>query len=150
MKGNRLGLTVISGLAVGSTPGREPQRIALSLVHPRERIDIPVTAIYRIESHGAITFWDQETGTIWESPHPHVEVWLSRAVRERIYRLTRHIVDESMEIVVGGECVSRPIVREPLGLQPCFQISADDLAEARALAYRLRMGWREAGPRAVC
>jgi hypothetical protein len=144
MKSNRLGLTVIPGLAIGSEP---PQRIALSLVHPRERIDIPVGAIRRIEAREEFTLW--EKGKLWMFRSPRVEVSVIQAIRDQIRRLTKDIVDEPMEIVVAGECVARPIVREPLGSQECFQISASDLAEAHALAHRLRAKWSKAHLRVI-
>jgi preprotein translocase subunit SecD len=62
--------------------------------------------------------------------------------------LTRKIVGEALEVFVGGECVASPIVREPLCGEASFQISANDLAEAEALAQRLRIGWSKAGPKA--
>jgi len=62
-------------------------------------------------------------------------------VRARIYKLTSQIVDDALEIVVVGEVVSRPIVREPLGTWKGFVISANDMDEATALAAKLRQGW---------
>jgi preprotein translocase subunit SecD len=119
-------------------------------VHPRGCIDIPVAAIQRIEALETMTFYDRETGSLSTASCPRVEIWLDAHMRARIYRLTRRIIDEPLDIVVGGECVSRPIVREPLGTQSSFRISASDLAEAEALAQRLRMGWRRADLRVVC
>jgi len=140
-RANRPELTVIPGRAVGNTP---PARIALSLVHSRERIDIPVNAILCIEAHGEITFCERGTKKLWTFRHPHVEVCFAPTIHDRICRLTRQIVGEPMEIIVGGECVSQPIVREPLCGQR-FRISAYDLAEAHVLAHRLRTGWSRPG-----
>jgi hypothetical protein len=146
MSGNRLGLKLIRGHGSESA---HVERIALSLVHPRERIDIPVSAILRIEAHGEIAFTEQGTGRPWISPNPHVEICFAEAIRERICQLSRQILDQPWDIVVGGEVVASAIVREPLCSQACFQISANDLAEAHALAHRMRTGWSKAGPRAV-
>ena len=118
------------------------ERLALSLVHPRERIDVPVDAIVRITAYG-------EGQAPWPFHSPHVHVCFNSAIRERIRRLTQHIVDEAMDIVVCGECVSSPIVREPLGEDSCFRISAFNLPEAQALADRMRTGWMKNGPRVV-
>jgi len=49
-------------------------------------------------------------------------------------------VDQPLDIVVGCEVVSRPVIREPMGVSPCFQITANDAAEADAIARMLRSG----------
>jgi hypothetical protein len=141
MRGNRLGLTLIRGLGRADAPRG---RIALSLVHPRGRIDVPISAIRSIEAHAEQTFFIQPV----TSSRPHVEVYVSPAIRARMWWLTRQIIDQPLEIIVDGECVSTSIVREPLG-GPSFHISAFDFAEAQALAERLRVGWSKPGPRAV-
>ena len=146
MRGNRLGLTIIPGFGRTDEPR---ERIALSLIHPRGRIDVPVSAIRRIEAHAEQTFFIQDTGKPVTSSRPHVEVDVSPAIRARMWCLTRKIIGEPLKIVVDGECVSAPIVREPLGAQPSFHISAADFAEAQALAERLRVGWSKPSPRAV-
>ena len=125
-------LTVIAG------SGRT-ERIALSLVHPSGRIDIPVTAIQSIEAHEYSRFSKR-------LPHPHVEVNLRFDIRARLRKLTRAIVGEPLEIFVDGKSVSKPIVREPLG---DLSISAFDLDEANALAAQLRARCGISGPRAV-
>jgi preprotein translocase subunit SecD len=146
MRGNRLGLTLIRGFGRTDPPRG---RAALSLVHPRGRIDVPVNAIRRIEAHAEQTFFIQDTWQPVTYSRPYVEVYVSPAIRARMWWLTRQIIDEALEIIVDGECVSAPIVREPLGSQPSFHISAFDFAEAQALAERLRVGWRKPGPHAV-
>jgi preprotein translocase subunit SecD len=45
-----------------------------------------------------------------------------------------------MEIVVDCRAISKPVVREPLCTGPCFQLSANDIFEANALAQRLKTG----------
>jgi len=136
MGSNRLGLTVVHGLPASGVP---PERVAFSLVHARERIDVPISAIGGIEVQ---TLTLCEGGKLWTCESPHVAVLIAAAVRERIYRLTRQIVDEPLEIVVGGECICTPVVREPLGVQPTLRISAYDLADAEDIARRLRTRWR--------
>jgi hypothetical protein len=137
MERNRRDLRVVQG-------GRSAPavRLALSLVHPRGRIDIPVDAIVWIVAYG-------EGQGPWPFHNPHVEVCFAPAIRKRIYDLTQHIVDEPMDIVVCGERISSPIVREPLGQDSSFRISAYDLAEAQELADQMRTGWMKAGPRVI-
>jgi len=125
-------LTVIAG------SGRT-ERIALSLVHPSGRIDAPVEAIYSIEAREYSRFSTR-------FPLPNVEVNLRFDIRARIYRLTRGIVGEPLEILVDGKSVSQPIVREPLR---DLSISASDLEEANALAAQLRARCGITGPRPV-
>ncbi len=137
MEKSRRNLKVVKGGR--STPA---VRLALSLVHPRERIDVPVAAIVRIVAYA-------ERQGPWPFHNPHVGVWLVASIHERIYRLTRRIVDEPMDIVVCGECISSPVVREPLGPELPIRISAWDFAEAQALADLMRKGWLKAGPRLV-
>jgi preprotein translocase subunit SecD len=143
MTGKRPELRIVGGW--GSAPAG---RIALSIVHPRERIDIPVSEIVRIDAHEDSP-WTADSGGSWPMRHPCVEVSFTQAIRDRICRLTQQIVDEPMEIIVGGECVSSPVVREPLCTQASFYISASDFAEALALAHQMRTGWTRAGPRAI-
>ena len=118
--------------------------IALSLRHPKGSVDVPVSAIGRVEAAATIAVRNTETGQIREYPNPHVEVCFAKEVRERICDMTRQIVDQPMEIVIDCKTVSRPIVREPLCTDPCFQISASDLAEATSLAQRIRSGTNRA------
>jgi len=114
--------------------------IALSLVNPKSRIDIPASAVLRADAQATLSVRNTETGAVHEYPNPHVEVCFSGDISERICRLTRQIVGEPLEIVVGCETVTKPIVREPLCTRPCFQISTSDLAEATVLAKRIRNG----------
>jgi preprotein translocase subunit SecD len=134
--------------------GRSPddalaERIALSLVHARARIDIPVSAIVRIEALEEFNYFVPETGQHLKVPQPHVEVCFKQEIHDRICQLTRHIIDEPLDIIVGGERICSPIVREPLCSQEAFVIHIYDLSEAHALAHRMRAGWIKSGPRAV-
>ena len=55
-------------------------------------------------------------------------------IRERIYRLCKQIVGDPQEIVLDGEGVVRPAVREPLGIHESISISQQDYEDAIALA----------------
>jgi preprotein translocase subunit SecD len=113
--------------------------IALSLVHGQNRIDIPVSAIRRIEAHATQTFVVTETKQKREFPLPHVKFCYAADIQKRICQLTRQIVEQPMDLVVDCETISKPVVREPL-CGPCLQISANDFMEANALAQRLKTG----------
>ena len=133
---SRASLRVLDGLPISGVPA---DRIALSLVHPRERIDIAISAIRWIEArrykiHGS------GKGS-WISRYPFVEICLAPYVGERIYRLTKQIVGESLEFLVNGESISKPVVREPLGIHESLAISLWDYEEAAALANRLSARW---------
>lgn len=146
MTGNRQDFEVIQG---GCPSGASVERIALSLVHPRGHVHIPISAILRIEASGEVVFAG-ERGWPVSFPIPHVEIWVTPPIREQIHCLTREIVDQTVAIFVAGQCIMSPMIREPLcGAGSSFQLSANDLAEAQTLAERLRTGWRAAGPRLV-
>jgi hypothetical protein len=91
MTGPRPRLSVVEG---GRTNDDDVERIALSLVHSRVRIDIPVTAIVLIEAFGEITFANQKSGEQRTVHHPHVEVSFTQEYLDRILRLTKQIVDQ--------------------------------------------------------
>jgi preprotein translocase subunit SecD len=120
----------------------QSERIAISfVVHERKRLDIPVSALVRVEAGATKTFAD-ERGWSVTYDLPHVEIWLAPSLQARLRDFTVDIIGEEMEILVGGRCISRPVVREPLGNEPSVQLSANDFAEAQALAAKLRTGWR--------
>jgi hypothetical protein len=108
--------------------------IAVSLVNPKGRIDIPVSAITRVEAMAALTFRNKETGKIFQDPSPHVELCYTEDVHQRICQLTRQIVGQPLVVVINCETATKPIVREPLCSRPCLDISTNDVAEATALA----------------
>jgi preprotein translocase subunit SecD len=114
--------------------------IAVSLVNPAGRIDVPASAIVRVEARATIAFRNSETGEIFEDPTPHVELCLSEDIRQRVCRLTQQIVGQPLAVVVDCETVTKPIIREPLCNLPCFNITAGDMAEANTLAQRIRRG----------
>lgn len=113
--------------------------IALSLLHGQSRIDIPASAILRIEAQATQTFFITETQQERVFQLPHVELCYTAEIQKRICQLTRQIIEQPMSIVVDCETVSRPVVREPL-CGRCLQISANDIFEANALAQRLKKG----------
>jgi preprotein translocase subunit SecD len=116
--------------------------VALSFVHKEDRIDVPTNAVLRIKAYATITIVDPATRRRTELPSPSVELCLSKEVRDQIHRLTSRIIDQPLDIVVGCEVVASPVVREPMGTLPCFQITASDAADAAALADKLRSGSR--------
>jgi hypothetical protein len=118
-------------------------RIAFSLVHPRGRIDVALTDVLAIEALPDVTFSSPD-GPVTFNAAPHVEVALTPHIGARLLRLTRDIVGDTIDIVVGGGIVSSPIVQEPLGWQGAFHIKVSDMKEAEALAAKLLKGW--AGP----
>ena len=114
--------------------------IALSLVHGQDRIDIPASAITRIEAHATQTFTFTDTQETRTFPLSGVELCFTAEIGEQICRLTRRIIEQPMSIVVDCEIVSSPVVREALCKMPCFRITANDIQEANALAQRLKHG----------
>ena len=113
--------------------------IALSLLHGQSRIDIPASAILRIEAQATISFINNETNERRDFPSPHVELCYTAEIQKRICQLTRQIIEQPMSFVVDCEIISRPVVREPL-CGRCLRISANDIFEANALAQRLKKG----------
>ena len=138
-------IAMMTAAATGFGTGfANAEDIALSLVHDKGRIDIPVSAVGRVDASATFTFRNTETGKVHEYPDPHVDVCYAKDIQERICQLTQQIVGEPMAIVIDCETVSRPIVHEPLCGYPCFEISANDIAEATALAKRIRNGTNKA------
>jgi len=136
---------MMTAAAIGFAPAfAKAEDIAVSLVSPKGRIDIPVSAINRVEARATIAFRNTDTGKVHEYPDPHVEICFSADIRQRICDLTRQIVGQPMEVVVECAAITKPIVREPLCTRPCFQISANDIAEANSLAQRIRRGSNKA------
>ncbi len=113
--------------------------IALSLIHRQDRIDVPVSAVRRIEARAKQTFVNTETKKNHEFPLPHVELCYAANIQKKICQLTQQILEKPMDLVVDCETISKPVVREPL-CGPCLQISANDFTEANALAQRLKTG----------
>jgi hypothetical protein len=135
---------VVDGRPIGEIP---TDRIALSFVHPTERIDVPISAIRWIEPR-ACKFYNWGKKSI-VSRLPFVEICLAPYIRERIYRLTKTIVGEAIEIVIDGKCIIKPVIREPLGVHQSLSISEIYYEDAVALADRLRARWSETGPKLV-
>jgi hypothetical protein len=144
MAPDRSHLKIVHVLAPGKLPD---ERIALSLVHPRGRIDVPVSVIRSIEAREEHVFGTRNGP--FKLAAPHVEIRLTPAVSSRLYELTRQIVGEPLETVVGGKTICKAIVHEPLGRRGHIWISASDFDEARTLAERLRERWSKVGLRLV-
>jgi hypothetical protein len=135
---------VVDGRPVGEIPSH---RIALSLVHPIERIDVAISAIEWIEPRQSKCY--SRGKNLWIATRPFVEVRIVPYIRERIYRLSKKVIGDRLDIVIDGESVVRPIVYEPLGIQDCISISQNDYEDAVALADRLRTRWSRSEPRLV-
>jgi preprotein translocase subunit SecD len=138
-----IGVAMATTVAFGSTHAED---IALSLVRPTDRIDIPTSAITRVEALAKKTFRNVVTGEPYQIEDPRVQICYSEEVRRRICQLTRRIVGQLLEIVVACKTVSKPVVREPVCSETCFEISRTDLAEATALAQQIRSGTKTACP----
>jgi preprotein translocase subunit SecD len=116
------------------------EEIAVSFVHAKGRVDVPVSALDRVQAYPTLKFRSSETGAVREFPDPHVEICVTKELKERICDLTKNVVGEATAVVVDCETVTKPIVREALCARSCFSVSANDLKEANALAQRIRRG----------
>ncbi len=114
-------------------------RIALSLVHPRERIDIPVKDVLAIEALAEVTYFCPETQVFKTYESASVRLDFNPGISARIYRLTSCIIEQPLDVVVAGEMICSPIVREPLSSG--FRIHLFDFADAKAFAAKIRKGW---------
>jgi preprotein translocase subunit SecD len=143
---SRLGAVCVISVAllcVGKSTASADE-IALSLVNPEGRIDIPVSALEQVKARPTFAVRNSETGVVHEYPDPHVELCVSNEFKQRICALTKRIVGQVMAVVVDCETVTKPIVREPLCMRSCFEIGANDVSEANALAQRIRRGTNRA------
>jgi len=135
-------------IAGAADVARTADRVVLSLVHPRGRIDVPASAVRSIEPRE-----EQEVlldnGALWRIPSPNVELCFTPEIHHRIRRLSAEIVGEALEVVVGGKSIAEPIVQEPLSSLTCFCLSVCDFADAQALAEKMRAGWGRSDLRVV-
>jgi hypothetical protein len=131
--GPRPSFQVIDGLIA---TGARPEKIAFSLVHPSVCINVPISAIHWIEARDCFSF--TVNGVLRTFPDARVEVNLRADMAVRIWRLTREIVGQILEITVDGECVSKPRILEPIGRNGRFQIGMGDLDDAQSLAAKMR------------
>lgn len=115
-------------------------RIALSLLHRRERVDVPVRDVVKIEALADETFYFPQLRVSKTYPSAHVTLALKPDVRACLYRLTRDIVWRPARGCRCWRVICRLIVREPLGIQDAFNIGVVDLAEAKEIAAKLREG----------
>ena len=140
----RLGvLFILAATAFGAGESiASAEDIALSLVNPKGQIDVPVSAVTRVQPYRKHTFRNTETGEIYQSKFDdsYVEVCFSEDIHKRVCALTQQIVGEPLEIVVGCRTIVKPIVREPLCSSSCFIISIFGFTEANALAQQIRGG----------
>ena len=120
-----------------------PGRIALSLVHPRGRVDIPPGEVLEIEAKAEQTFFFSDTWTSKTYPLPHVRLSFTPRIGTLIHRLTSQIVGEPLDIVIAGKVVISPVMHEPGGLRESMSIGFCDLEDAQKLAAKLREGWRQ-------
>jgi SecDF, P1 head subdomain len=144
MKFTRVIARIVTVAALAAPAGAGAEDIALSLVNPKGRIDIPVGAVEQIIARANFVYRIQGTEEMHETPSPHVQVCFSKDIGERICELTGKIVGQPLAIVVDCETLTKPIVRHPLCENPCFEISANDFAEANALVQRIRKGTNRA------
>lgn len=146
MKPRRRFIAMMTAGAIMGPAGADAEDIALSLVNPKGRVDIPVSAVHRVDAWATVKLRIQGTGEEREYPHPYVSVCFAKDVEERICELTGKIVGEPLAVVIDCGVVAKPIVNEPLCGNSCFQISASNVFEANALAQRIRKGNRACAP----
>jgi len=75
----------------------QTERTAMSfVVHERKRLDIPVSALVRVEARATKTFADQRG---WPVTYdlPHVEIWLTSSPQARLRDFSRDLVGEALE-----------------------------------------------------
>jgi preprotein translocase subunit SecD len=132
-------------VVIDGARARRADPIALSLVvHERKRLDIPLHAVIAVEAYATKTFSGERGPVTFDLPH--VEVRLMPPMRQKLSDFTKDIVGQAVDLYVRGRCVLQPVVREPLGAEPAFSLSANDFAGAQALAETLRSGWRPVKP----
>lgn len=121
---------------------------ALSLVAENGRVDIEASQIVSIKTAPAL-YWLLQRAQ--NPPRDTIELCFSDEIRARICDLTTANVGRPMAIEVGCQVVSKPIVREPICQQPCFQVSIGSDARAadelvRKLTDRSRAACPAPGP----
>jgi preprotein translocase subunit SecD len=138
-------IAMIAAAAAVIGPARaDAEDIALSLVNPKGRVDIPVGAVQQIEARATFAYRVQGSEEVHENPSPGVDVCFAKDIGDRVCELTRKIVGEPLAIVVDCGIVAEPIVQQALCNIPCLHVSANDFAEANALAQRIRKGTNRA------
>ncbi len=117
-------IAIMTAAASGLAPAfANAEDIALSLVHAKGRVDIPISAVSRAEVHATVAVRNAETGEVHEYPDPHVVLCFTEDIKERVCRLTQQIVGQPMDVVIDCETVAKPVVREPPCTRACFSIS---------------------------
>jgi hypothetical protein len=133
---------IIDGLAASDV---RPEKIAFSVVHPSAHINVPVSAIHWIEACDNICF--VVSGVLRTFPDTSVEVNLRADIAVRIHRLTREIVGEFVEIIIDGECISKPHIIGPVAGR--FRISMGNIEDAKALAAKMQSRCNLTRPRLI-
>jgi hypothetical protein len=63
--------------AVGKSAAHA-EEIAVSFVHPKGRVDIPVSALDRVQAYATFRSRNSETGEVREFREPHVEICVTK------------------------------------------------------------------------
>jgi hypothetical protein len=145
IRASREKLRVLDGLSIEEIPS---DRIALSLVHSIERIDVAISPIKWIEPRRFKLYgWGKNT---WIARRPFVEICIAplHSRKDLSVMQTNRRRSPGDRSRRRGRC-SRPAVREPLGIHESISISQQDYEDAIALADRLRARWSEIEPRLV-
>ena len=75
-------MATVTAATIGfGTAAASAEDIALSLVHPKGRIDIPVGAVKQVNSEAISRVRNTETGEVHEYKDPHVDVCLAAEFR---------------------------------------------------------------------
>jgi hypothetical protein len=143
MSGSRPTLRVIDGLVARNA---RPEKIALSLVHPSARIDVPARAIHWIEACEEFSFFVNKQ--LYSYPGPHVAISVHADAAVLIHRLTQKVVGDFIEIIVNGESVCKPRIVQAISRGRLI-IRASDFDVAQELAAKMRSRCDLARPRLV-
>jgi len=119
---------------------RASDRIVLSLVHLRERIDVSASAVLSIEAQDEQTFF-LDTGASLTISSPSILLCFTPDIHHRISELSAGIVGEALEVFVAGQSIAAPVVREPLSSLTGFLLHAGNDADARMLFDTLCAAW---------
>ena len=111
--------------------------VALSFIHRTGRVDVPANALSKIKAHASRFYLVGEERKRVEFPMPFVEVCYGPVVRKQMCALTREIIDEPIDIVLGCETVASPVVRMPI-CGRCIDISVFEPVDAQVLAAKLQ------------
>jgi hypothetical protein len=124
------------GAALGSTALFADDRIAFSIVHAQDRIDVPLSQVTSVEAtpDPFMQSIDKDTKNII------VSVCYSKHVQAQICALTTKLVGVAVDMQAGCETVSRPVIRQPICQTGCILMSAADQVEAESVAGKIKAG----------